>query len=292
MTMDDKENKGAVSPQEKPISSVPEIRAGNRPVDGGAYTFSEAEMQDFLKEEPAAEKWFHKWIGGPELLRRNARYFLYLKDATPEDLADLPQTHERVEQVEEFRHSSKFPEIAAMADKPQELVEENVPGVSFLVIPSIASSRRTYSPLDILEAGTLPGTTLFVLPEATLYELGVLSSSAHMHWVRSNAEKVDEDYRYAPERVYNTFPWPDATPEQKRRVEETAQAILDARAKYPEKSLAVLYDDRSMPDDLRQAHEANDRAVMEAYGMDADRAQEADLIDLLRIRNRELTPSS
>lgn len=288
--MEEKEARTTAAPQEKPISNVPEIKAGNRPVDGGAYTFSAAEKSDFLSEEPGAEKWFRRWIGGPELLRRNARYFLYLKDAKPEDLAELPQTRERVLQVEEFRHSSRFPEIVQMAERPLEIVEENAPDGPILVIPSIVSERRTYIPLDILEPGSLAGTTLFVLPDATLYELGVLSSSAHMNWMRANAEKVDEDYRYAPNRVYNTFPWPDPTPEQKKRVEETAQAILDARALYPDKSLALLYDDKSMPAELRKAHEENDKAVMEAFGMDAARAQEADLIDLLRIRNCELTP--
>ncbi|MBD5560477.1 MAG: class I SAM-dependent DNA methyltransferase [Clostridia bacterium] len=289
--MSDNKAGEAARPQEQPISSVRPIRPGNRPVDGGAYTFTEAEKDAFVEQEPGAEKWFRKWIGGPELLRRNARHFLYLKDASPEDLKDLPLTRERVAQVEELRRTSQFPEITAMADRPLDLVEENIPEGAFVVIPSVASERRTYVPLEILEPGTLAGTTLFVVPDASLYEFGVLSSLAHMNWMRQTAEKAEEDYRYAPETVYNTFPWPEPTAEQKKRVEETAQAVLDARAKFPDKTLASLYDDRTMPSELREAHERNDRAVMEAYGMDADRAQEADLMDLLRIRNRELTPA-
>lgn len=289
--MSEQETKEFVPAREKPISGMPGIGPGNRPVDSGALTFTKEEMDAFLEEEPGSGKWFRPWIGGPEFLRGKPRYYLYLKDATPEELAQLPKSSERIRQVEEFRASSQFEDVAKMASKPALLVEENVPDGPFLVIPTIASERRSYVPLAVLEPGTLAGTTLYVLPDASLYELGVLSSNAHMAWMRAAADKVDSDYRYTPEKVYNTFPWPEPTPEQRQRIEETAQGILDTRAKFPDKSLAVLYDDRHMPQELREAHEANDRAVMEAYGMDAGRASEADLLDLLRIRNRKLAES-
>lgn len=281
------DTKDFAEPRQKPLSDVPEMGKGNRPVDGGAYTFSREEMENFVSEEPGAEKWFRQWIGGPEFLRGNPRFYLYLKDATDEDLAELPKAKERVEQVAEFRGSSQNPEIAAMAGKPAELIEENIPDTPFVVVPTIVSERRSYAPMGIMEPGTLVGTTLYVVPDASLYELGVLESGAHMLWMREAAEKVREDYHYSPETVYNTFPWPTPTEEQKERVRQTAQGILDARAKFPDKSLAVLYDDKSMPPELRKAHEENDHAVMEAYGMDADRAADADVLDLLRIRSRE-----
>lgn len=277
----------AKEPSAAPISEVNRLEPGNRPVDGGAYTFSAEEKADFLGEEPGAEKWFRPWIGGPELLRGKPRYFLYLKDAAPEDLAQLPMTHERVRQVEEFRKSSQFPEVMKMAEHPTQLAAENVPESGFLVIPTITSERRSYIPMGLLEGGTLAGTTLYVLPEGGLYELGILESKMHMAWMRAMAEKVRQDYHYDPQKVYNTFAWPEITPEQKKRIEETAKGILDARALFPDKSLAVLYDDQHMPEELKQAHEANDRAVMEAYGMDPDRASEEDIIDLLRIRARD-----
>lgn len=286
--MSDTEKTEFVAAKGAPISSVPALITGSRPVDGGAYTFSKDEKDSFVAEEPESEKWFRPWIGGPELLRGNPRYYLYLEEATPEDLEKMPKSTERISQVEEFRRSSQHPDIAAMADRPAALVEHNMPDAPFLVIPTFASERRSYVPMSVLDPGTFAGTTLYVMPEASLYELGVLESAAHMAWMRATADKTGTDYQYSPERVYNTFPWPTPTPEQKKRIEETAQGILDTRAKFPDQMLGTLYDDRHMPDELRKAHEANDRAVMEAYGMDPDRAQEADVLDLLRIRNREL----
>lgn len=287
--MSEKESNEFVPARPQPVSDVPIIGPGNRPVDSGALTFTKEEMEAFIAEEPEAAKWFRPWVGGPEFLRGNPRYFLYLKDATPEELAQLPKVSERIKQVEEFRSTSQFEDVAKMAGKPTVMIDENVPDRPYLIIPSIANERRSYVPLDILEPDTLAGTTLHVVPDASLYEFGVLGSNAHMAWMRAAADKVGADYRYAPEKVYNTFPWPEPTPEQRQKIEATAQNILDTRAKFPDKPLAVLYDDRHMPPELREAHEANDRAVMEAYGMDAERAQEADLLDLLRIRHRILT---
>lgn len=287
--MDTNAVKTKTEPQHSPISDVKPLRPGNRPVDGGAYTFSEEEMKAYLAEEPGAEKWFRPWIGGPELLRGKPRYFLYLKEARPEDLAELPLTHARVRQVEEFRAGSQFPEVMKMAQMATHMMEENVPDAPSLLLPALTSERRSYIPMTLAEPDVLAGTTLFVLPDAGLYELGVMESVMHMAWMRAMADKVREDYHYDPEKVYNTFVWPDVTPEQKKRIEETAQGILDARAEFPDKSLAVLYDDRNMPEALKEAHAANDRAVMEAYNMDPDRAGEEDIVDLLRIRSREKT---
>lgn len=282
-------NKECGAPRVHPISNVPAMQPGNRPVDGGAYTFSAEEKEDFLAQEPQAARWFRPWIGGPELLRGRPRYYLYLQDATSEDLEALPESSERVKLVEEFRRSSRFPEIVKLGEKPLSLAEESIQQSPYLVVPTIVSERRTYVPVGMLEPEALAGITLHIVPDATLYELGVLASSAHAAWMQATADKEEGDYRYVPAKVYNTFPWPEPTPEQKKRIEETAQGILDARALYPDKSLAVLSDEKSMPPELRKAHEENDRAVMEAYGMDAQRATTDDLLDLLRIRFRELT---
>lgn len=276
-----------VEPKSTPVNGAPLMGSGNKPIDGGAYTFSGDEMEEFLGKEPGAAKWFRKWIGGPEFLRGSARHFLYLKGITPEELSELPEAAERIRQVEEFRSTSKNPEVLALAERAAELAEENVPDGPFLVIPTIASDRRSYVPMGILDGGTLAGITLNVVPDAGLYELGVLESSPHMMWMRANAEKSGDDYKYDADRVYNTFPWPEPTEEQRAKIEQTAQGILDARAKLADRTLASLYDDRTMPEELLAAHRSNDAAVLEAYGLSEDAPGE-DVLALLRDRYNEL----
>ena len=143
------------------------------------------------------------------------------------------------------------------------------------MVPAVSSEKRRYVPIGFLNSDTIPTNLVIIIPDASLYHFGVLESNVHMSWMRTVCGRLKSDYRYSKDIVYNNFPWPDPTPEQKAKIEQTAQAILDARALYPEASLADLYDELTMPPELRKAHQANDRAVMQAYGMPIKETDEA-----------------
>ena len=200
----------------------------------------------------------------------------------------MPKCLERVENVRKFRLASKSAGTRKIAEKPTRFHVENMPKGNYLVIPQVSSERRRYIPLGYMDDSVICSDKVRIMPDATLYHFGILTSNVHMAWMRTICCRLKSDYSYTVNDVYNNFPWCNSTPEQKAKIEKTAQAILDSRAKYPECSLADLYDETTMPPELRKAHQANDFAVMAAYGFDKKITESECVAELMR-RYRELT---
>lgn len=255
-----------VESRQRPICDVPEIGIGNKPIDGGNYLFTADEKTEFIKREPKAERFFRPWYGAEEFINNRSRYCLWLGDCTPDELRSMPLCLERVKAVREMRLKSKSAGTVKLADRPTRFHVENMPKGTYIIIPRVSSERRRYTPLGFLEPENLCSDATHIIPSATLYHFGILTSNVHMAWMRAVCGRLKSDYRYSKDVVYNNFPWPSPTAEQRARIEQTARAILDARALYPSSSLADLYDETTMPPELRTAHQANDRAVCAAYG--------------------------
>lgn len=255
-----------VESRNKPLCNVPEIGIGNKPIDGGFYLFEKDEMSDFLKKEPSAKKYFRPWYGSREFINQKPRYCLWLGECTPAELKAMPLCLERVKAVREYRLASPSTGTIKIADKPTRFHVENMPKGNYIVIPEVSSQKRKYIPMGYMDSNSLCSNKLRLMPNATIYEFGILESNVHMAWMRVVCGRLKSDYDYSIKIVYNNFPWPAPTEQQKAKIEQTAQAILDARALYPDSSLADLYDELTMPPELRKAHQANDRAVMDAYG--------------------------
>ena len=255
-----------VESRSKPICNVPEIGMGNQPIDNGQYLFEKEDMEAFIKKEPSAAAYFHPWYGAKEFISQKPRYCLWLGECSPAQLKQMPYCLERVHAVKEYRESSTRASTVKMAMKPTRFQTENMPKGHYVVIPEVSSEKRRYIPIGYLDDSKLCSNKLRLVPSATLFIFGVLESNVHMAWMRCVCGRLKSDYDYSIKIVYNNFPWPAPTEQQKAKIEQTAQAILDARALYPDSSLADLYDDLTMPPELRKAHQANDRAVMDAYG--------------------------
>lgn len=267
-----------VKNRSKPLCSVPPISIGNLPIDGGNYLFEKDEMESFIKVEPESKRFFKPWYGSREFINRKPRYCLWVGDATPGELRKMPHVLERIERVQEFRLASTRAATRKLADKPTRFHFENMPTTNFLVIPKVSSEKRRYIPIGYITPDNLASDLVFIVPDANLYEFGVLTSNVHMAWMRTVAGRLKSDYRYSAKVVYNNFPWPHVTADQQAKIADTAQQILDARALYPDSSYADLYDERTMPSELRKAHQNNDRAVMRAYGMDVATTTESDSV--------------
>ena len=251
----------------KPVCDVPEIGIGNKPIDGGFYLFEKEEMDEFIRKEPAAEQYFHPWYGSREFINRKPRYCLWLGDCSPAELRRMPECMKRVQAVREYRLSSPSDGTVKLADNPTRFHVENMPKGTYIVVPEVSSERRIYIPMGFMTPDIMCSNLVKLIPDASLFHLGVLESEVHMDWMRAVAGRLNSDYRYSKDIVYNNFPWPEPTDEQKAKIEQTAQEILDARAKYPDCSLADLYDPDVMPPELRTAHQNNDKAVKAAYGL-------------------------
>ena len=252
-----------------PLSNVPEIGIGNKPIDGGNYLFEKEEMEEFIKQEPKSATYFKPWYGSVEFIHQKPRYCLWLGDCAPSELRQMPHCIKRIEAVRQLRLKSKSAGTRKLAERPTRFHVENMPKGHFIIVPRVSSERRRYVPMGFMPPTCLGSDAVHLIPNATLYHFGILESNVHMAWMRAVCGRLKSDYRYSKEIVYNNFPWPKPTEEQKAKIEKTAQAILDARALYPDSSLADLYDDLTMPVELRKAHQDNDRAVMEAYGWKA-----------------------
>ncbi len=254
-----------VESRQKPIFAVPEIGIGNKPIDGGNYLFTFEEMNEFIKSEPLSEHYFRPWFGAEEFINRKPRYCLWLGNCSPSELRKMPNCLRRIENVKNIRLESKSAGTRKLAEKPTHFHVENMPVSEYIIIPRVSSEKRKYIPMGFLSPTNLCSDSVHIVPNATMYNFGILESNVHMAWMRAVCGRLKSDYRYSKDIVYNNFPWCTPTDEQKTKIEKTAQAILDARALYPECSLADLYDELTMPPELRKAHQLNDAAVMEAY---------------------------
>ena len=280
-----------VESRNKPICNVPEIGIGNQPIDGGFYLFEKDEMETFIKKEPKSKKYFRPWYGSREFINRCPRYCLWLGECTPTELRQMPYCMERVKQVREYRLSSTRKSTLKLADKPTHFQTENMPKGKYIVIPETSSERRRYIPIGFFAPEIICSNAVKLIADATIYHFGILTSNVHMSWMRAVCGRLKSDYRYSKDIVYNNFVWPTPTDEQKSKIEQTAQAILDARALYPDSSLADLYDPLTMPAELRKAHAANDRAVMAAYGFSIKMTEAdcvAELMKLYQQKNEEI----
>lgn len=255
-----------VESRNKPICKVPSISMGNQPIDDGNYIFTEEEMIQFVNIEPTAKPYFHKWYGAQEFLHRSPRYCLWLGDCSPHELMKMPHCLKLIDNVRSYRLRSRRTSTKKLADTPTHFQSENMPKGNYIVIPEVSSEKRRYIPIGYMNDSILCSNKLRLMPNSGLYEFGILESNVHMSWMRCVCGRLKSDYDYSIKIVYNNFPWPNPTDKQKVIIEKTAQGILDARALYPDSSLADLYDELTMPPELRKAHRANDKAVMQAYG--------------------------
>ena len=277
-----------IGSRSKPICEVPEMRSGGKPVEGGFLIFTDEEKTDFLKQEPGAEPYFRPFMGSDDYINAHPRWCLWLLNVSPKELRQMPKVMERVESVREFRLASVKAATREMADQPARFMEIKQPSSDYIMMPATSSENRKYIPMGFLSKDVIASNAASFVPDATLYHLGVLTSSVHMAWMRVVCGRLEMRYRYSVNIVYNNFPWPQPVDSQKEKISQTAQAILDARALYPESSLADLYDELAMPIELRKAHRANDAAVLEAYGFPKD-ATEAEIVARLFKMYQDLT---
>ena len=277
-----------VESRTKPLCNVPPMIYGNKPVDNGNYLFTEAERDAFIKLEPASAKYFRPWYGAHEFIHNKPRYCLWLGDCSPAELRRMPHAYKRIEAVREFRLKSKSPVTQKLADKPTRFQHNNMPDTEYLIVPLTSSEHRKYIPIGYMTPDVICSNKVSLLPSATLYHFGILTSLVHNAWMRVVCGRLKSDYNYSNTIVYNNFPWPTATDADRAKIEATAQAILDARAAYPDSSLADLYDAAAMPPDLRRAHSLNDAAVLRLYGLPAD-ALEPTIVAHLMNLYKELT---
>ena len=255
-----------IESRNKPLCNVPEICKGSQPTDGGNLIVTEEDYNGFMKQAPASAKYIRRFLGADEFLNGKNRYCLWLDGISPKELQGMPLVLERVQLVRDFRLSSKKAATRKQADTPTLFTENRQPSEDFIAIPEVSSGTRRYIPMGFLHPDTICSNKLQILPGASIYHFGVLMSNVHMAWMRTVCGRLKSDYDYSAKIVYNNFPWPVPTEKQKAKIEQSAQAILDARSLYPDCSLAILYNEVTMPPELRKAHQVNDRAVMEAYG--------------------------
>lgn len=281
-----------VESRNKPICNIPEIGIGNKPIDGGYYLFEKEEMEEFIKKEPEAKKYFRPWYGSKEFINRSPRYCLWLGECSPAELRKLPLCMERVREVKEYRLQSTSVGTVKLAERPTRFHVENMPKGQYIVIPEVSSQRRRYVPMGFFTPNIFCSNLVKIIPDATLYHFGVLTSNVHMAWMRVVCGRLKSDYRYSKDIVYNNFPWPEPSTQQRQKIEQTAQAILDARALYPDSSLADLYDELTMPPELRKAHHQNDMAVMQAYGFtkgsEAYKSEAACVVGLMKLYQKKV----
>ena len=287
-----------IESRKEPLCEVPLMTTGNRPADGGHLIIEANDYDEFVNKEPQSKRYIKRLIGSEEFINNKIRYCLWLVGASPAELRKMPEVLKRIEACRQDRLSSPDKGRQKLADTPH-LFRETQNPEQFMVVPQVSSENRRYVPMGFFDTNTISTNLNFIIPNVTLYHFGVLTSNVHMAWMRAVCGRLKSDYRYSKDIVYNNFPWPDLTPnplspdgdiplsplhcgegrggrlaqasrgrEVRSKIERTAQAILDARALYPDSSLADLYDEVTMPSELRRAHQNNDRAVMEAYGFD------------------------
>ncbi len=266
----------------------PKMSKGSQPTDGGNLLLSETEKEALVKKYPIASKWVHRFMMGEDFINNKFRYCLWLVAANPTEIKQCPDIMKRLERISELRRKSPTASVQRDANTPTLFTQIRQPTSRYLAIPRVSSENRKYIPMDFLEPNIIAGDKLQFLENVEVYHFGVLTSNVHMAWMRTVAGRLELRYSYSP-AVYNNFPWPTPTEMQKAKIEQTAQSILDARALYPDCSLADLYDEVAMPPELRKAHQANDKAVMQAYGFDVKTMTESSCVAELMKMYQKLT---
>ncbi len=270
-----------VESRNKSLCHIPNMIWGNKPADGGNLIVEEDEYDNFIANEPKAIKWIHPLLGAVEYLHNKKRYCLWLEGITPSEIKAMPMVYDRVKKCKEMRDASIAAGIRKFSETPHLFAQRTQPLYKpFIIIAQVSSEKREYVPMDFVDGNTIATNLVNIIPNATLYHFGVLTSSVHMAWMRAVCGRLKSDYRYSKDIVYNNFVWPSVTETDQSKIEQTAQKILDARALYPDSSLADLYDATLMPVELRRAHRANDEAVLAAYGWPKD-LQESEIVERL-----------
>ena len=255
-----------IESRKKPLCNALVMTTGNRPADGGHLIIEANDYDNFIAREPQAKKYIKQLTGATEFINNKERWCLWLVDANISEIRKMPLVLERIEACKQDRLNSPDKGRQKLADTPM-IFRETINPSSYIIVPRVSSERRRYIPLGFLDDTIIPTDSATIIENASNYEFGILTSNIHMAWMRTVAGRLKSDYRYSKDIVYNNFPWPTPTEAQKAKIEETAQGILDARALYPDASLADLYDERTMPPELRKAHVRNDQAVAAAYGL-------------------------
>lgn len=278
----------------KSLCNASEMTKGAQLIDGGGFLFeNEEEKQDFIKQYPESEPYIYRYYNAKDFLNNTpAKYCLYLKHCPPEVMNTSKGIKDRINKVYEYRANSKAKTTNILKDTPSQFFQSQVPENDSIIIPVVSSENRSYIPMSFMKNGSVYTNALFYIDNATIYDFGILTSNVHMAWVMTVCGRLEMRYRYSNDIVYNNFPWPTPTEEQKQKIEQTAQGILDARSLYPESSLADLYDPLTMPKELRDAHTKNDIAVMQAYGFDVKNTTAEDCVAKLMEMYQELTNSN
>ena len=269
-------------------AGFPEMSKGSQPTDGGNLILSVVEKNDFVKKYPNEAHLLRRYISADDYLNNKYRYCFWLKGVSPNEYRHNPEIMRRLELVAEIRRKSPTISVQRDAGIPMLFTQIRQPESEYFVVPEVSSSRRRYIPIGYMQPEIIASNMVYIVSGATKYMFGVMISNVHMAWARVVGGRLKSDYRYTP-AVYNNFPWPYPTPEQRSKIEQTAQAILDARALYPDSSLADLYDELTMPPELRRAHQNNDRAVMAAYGFPIKGFTEADCVaELMKLYQKKI----
>lgn len=267
----------------KPLCNVPPFMRGCQPTDDGNFILTIEKKEEYIKKEPQGEKFLRPFMMGKDFIDRKPRWCFWLVGANPAELRKCSILMKRVEAVQVFRSKSTKPATRQKADTPTLFDEIREPQSDYIGLPTVSSENRKYIPIDFLSKNIIPGNKIYFLQNATVFHFGVLVSSIHMAWTRAVCGRLKSDYNYSNTIVYNNFPWPTPSDEQKKKIEQTAQAILDARALFPDASLADLYDELGMPPELRKAHRENDKAVMQAYGFKSGINESEIVAELFRL---------
>lgn len=271
----------------KPLTAgLPMMSKGSQPTDGGHLILSEGERAEIVTAYPNANPFIKLFVGSRDLINNDRRYCLWLKGVSPSSYRSIPPIVERLKLVARSRANSPTASVRRDAETPMLFTQIRQPDTNYLAVPEVSSQNRKYIPIGFLTRDIIASNKLYLVPNADLYMFGIMTSNVHMAWMRVIAGRLKSDYSYSP-AVYNNFPWPEPTEARKAAIEKTAQGILDARAKYPEASLADLYDELTMPPELRRAHQENDKAVMTAYGWNWRGMTETDCVaELMRLYQR------
>lgn len=277
-----------IESRSQPLCSVPKMRFGSMPRDGGGFILTDEEKDELIKKEPLSAKWIRLYIGAHEFINNKTRWCLWLVGANPHELKQCPTVMKRIQSVRDFRANSVAAGTRKFAETPTLFCQIAQPNSDYIAIPKTSSEKRKYVPIGFLQQEVIASDLLFLIPQASLFHFGILASNVHNAWMRAVCGRLKSDYRYSKDIVYNNFPWCNPTEEQKQKIEQTARAILDARALYPDCSLADLYDEVAMPSELRRAHQQNDRAVMQAYGFDVKTMTESSCVAELMRRYQAL----
>ena len=274
--------------RKKALCDAPVMRRGCQPTDNGNLILSPEEKDKLITDYPEAKKFIHRFLMGSDMIKNNYRYCIWLVDVAPNEYRNIKPIVSRIEKVRQFRLKSKKAATRKKAETPMLFDEHNAPIADYIAVPKTSSENRNYIPMDYFDKSVIPGDALRIVPNATLFDFGLLESSVHMAWMRTVAGRMKSDYSYSNTIVYNNFPWPVIDDKTKAKIAKTAQGILDARKLYPNSSLADLYDPLTMPIELRKAHEANDKAVLKAYGLKPS-ASETEIVQHLFKMYEQLT---